>query len=387
MRLLVFLPSRYRGGAEEYALSIAKGAKAAHWDVHMSLTNNEECKSILKDIKFIGAKHHFIKGLEGKTTKWKLCLQFISALITIFTVKPNVIQIVLSSINNKGVGVLYACSLVNMPSVVCYRLVPDKTTVNPRITRLYSKILTKKQNYHFIAVSDNNRKILINTLNIKPTKIGVIKNGIDVKKFIYSNQEINNARYEIRKELNLKSDAYLIITVGEISYRKGYDLFVPVISNLYDNYLNICWVWVGAGTEWVDFNKLLVKYGAQEFVKLVGQREDIPDLLNAADLFIFPTRAEGQPRALLEAMAAKLPIVASDASGIPEIITNKVNGLLFKNNDSIDLKNKTKFAIDNPEVVKNFAKCAFENVQYYTEKNMIEDTLSLLHNLSKKRKL
>lgn len=105
---------------------------------------------------------------------------------------------------------------------------------------------------------------------------------------------------------------------------------------------------------------------------------DIPKLLKAADLFVFPTHFEGLPFSPIEAMAHDLPVVASNASSIPEIIENKVHGLLFRKGDSCDLLETLRFALRNPTMMQEMAENAKLRVKDFSEEKMVTKTLELI---------
>ena len=109
-----------------------------------------------------------------------------------------------------------------------------------------------------------------------------------------------------------------------------------------------------------------------------GYRSDVPRLLRAADLFVFPTHFEGFGLAIVEAMAHDLPIVSSDAKSIPEIIENNVNGLLFPSQNSKSLLKTIRYALKHPDEMRVMAKEAKSNVERFSEEKMIEETLKLL---------
>jgi glycosyltransferase involved in cell wall biosynthesis len=83
-------------------------------------------------------------------------------------------------------------------------------------------------------------------------------------------------------------------------------------------------------------------------VHLLGFREDVPRLLSAFDVYALPSFSEGQSLALMEAMAARLPIVASRVGGNPELVREGESGLLFTAGDAEDLAGKLKLLLDSP---------------------------------------
>jgi glycosyltransferase involved in cell wall biosynthesis len=110
----------------------------------------------------------------------------------------------------------------------------------------------------------------------------------------------------------------------------------------------------------------------------------VPLLLKSADLFVFPTHFEGgQSFAIAEAMAYGLPIVTSNASGIPEVIRDRTDGLLFRSGDSCDLLETLRWALRHPEKMREMAESAKQRAQDFTEEKMISKYLEVWKRLSR----
>ena len=114
-------------------------------------------------------------------------------------------------------------------------------------------------------------------------------------------------------------NATLLISVGELSVRKNHKVVVEALQSLPDDYW---YVIVGKG----DLKDELEKMDHTGRLKLLGFRTDIKELLWCSDLFVFPSLQEGLPVALMEAMAAGLPVVASDIRGNRDLTENLVGG-------------------------------------------------------------
>ena len=120
----------------------------------------------------------------------------------------------------------------------------------------------------------------------------------------------------------------------------------------------------------------------------LGYRSDVPKLLKAADLFVFPTYYEGQPFALLEAMAYNVPIVTTSTDGIPELIQHKMHGLLTKKGDSTDMLESIRWAMRNDDKMTQMAQMASIKVKEFSKENMLRQTLELMNEMvNKKEKL
>ena len=131
-------------------------------------------------------------------------------------------------------------------------------------------------------------------------------------------------RQSVRAALQIPPDAVVCFTAARLANIKGYDLQIAAIQQLQTEPVwdQLYFLWAGSGYKDEDIGPLLKQQveqlGISERVKFLGERRDIPDLLAASDIYILPSRAEGMPLAIMEAMAKGLPVIASAVSGIPE---------------------------------------------------------------------
>jgi len=129
-----------------------------------------------------------------------------------------------------------------------------------------------------------------------------------------------------------------LLSVGRLVYQKGFDLAARALANLTD--LDWEWIVVGDGSFRQEFEKICLELGIARRVKLVGWRSK-PDLIehyNQANLFVFPSRHEGMPNAILEAMSSGLPVLASHIAGNEELVLTGETGLLFPSESVADLQ-------------------------------------------------
>ena len=206
---------------------------------------------------------------------------------------------------------------------------------------------TKKERFicrianQITCVSVSLKKIVCENLRVKPSKVIIIPNGVDFERF----SNIKNSA-TIKKDLKIDTDSIVIGSVGRLHHQKNYELLIRSFANLKELY-NISMVLVGDGPERKRLHNLASELGVSNRIKFVGERDDIPFLLNLMDIFVLPSFLEGMSNTILEAMCAGCPVVASDVGGNPYIIANEKLGFLFKNNSQIDLSEKMKKLIDD----------------------------------------
>ena len=112
-----------------------------------------------------------------------------------------------------------------------------------------------------------------------------------------------------------------------------------------------------------EVRKLAESLGLAGEVHFLGQRRDVPDLLNAMDIFVLPSYSEGLSLALLEAMAAGLPVIATAVGGLPEVVTDGDNGLLIPPRDAAALAGALERLLADPALAQRLGANAREHVR------------------------
>lgn len=152
--------------------------------------------------------------------------------------------------------------------------------------------------------------------------------GVDVKKF----SDVCIDRNKRRKELGVSPEDFLLISVGELSVRKNQIVVLKALAEIKRKNPEISaqfkYILVGQGKLEEEYKKFIQSHSLEKTVTLLGFRTDIPELLKASDLFVFPSLQEGLPMALMEAMASGLPIVCSRIRGNVDLIEDGENGYL-----------------------------------------------------------
>jgi glycosyltransferase involved in cell wall biosynthesis len=165
-----------------------------------------------------------------------------------------------------------------------------------------------------VAVSEATARDLRSTLRLPDHEVKVVLNGIPFR---------DGNRPTLRKELGLAANDLLIVAVGNLYPVKGHAVLLRALGELQRSGAATDAPWrlaiAGRGEEEERLRALAVEHGIADRVTLLGFRKDVPDILAAADVFVMPSLSEGLPLALVEAMAAGLPVVVSDVGGVPEV--------------------------------------------------------------------
>lgn len=400
MKLLVIFPSTQRGGAEEYSLKIASAAFDETWEVHTAFPETDGTASLIKDFTEKEITYHPLEIAEVAIPSWEEILEknqgilsrltsiivprlqfysrkiphFCRTLLLLLKIKPDAVMINLPW-PDYGMGSVLACGLLKIPTLVVFQLIPAPISLSNIKQKLYTWARKRKQQW--LGVSLNNCQFICESFKIPVEELHCIYNG--AKQLTYNKPEnITEFRTQVRQELGLSATSKIALTVARLSYQKGHDYLIPTIPHLSQEFPELKFVWVGDGEKREFLVNLVKEYGVSDKVLFLGHRSDVPRLLQAADLFVFPTHYEGQPFAILEAMCYSLPVIASATNGIPEVMENHVHGLLTRTGDSCDLLEAIRWALRNPDAMEAMAKKAQGRVQDFSEEKMIQETLNIL---------
>lgn len=146
-------------------------------------------------------------------------------------------------------------------------------------------------------------------------------------------------KMELRRELRLDEGTRVLLSVGRLSREKGHAELIQAMPKIVDlaGISPLRLVLVGEGPERPRIEELCRKLRVADFVTLTGQQDRVDRYYGIADVFLLPSHSEGCPNVLLEAMAAGVPVVATEVGGIPELVTNGRDAILVNKQDPAGL--------------------------------------------------
>ncbi len=176
------------------------------------------------------------------------------------------------------------------------------------------------------------------------------------------------------------TEEIVIGTVGNLKPQKNPIIWAKVAKKVTSRYPNVIFIYIGDGPLRNEVSKIVSN---NDRVKLFGWRDDIPELLSKMDIFFLPSRWEGLPRTVLEAMASGLPVVASCVDGTSEVVKESLTGYLVSPDDTERYANKLSVLVEDKNLSERMGKRGRERVEkYFSYDNMIRTTLDLYRKLS-----
>jgi len=236
--------------------------------------------------------------------------------------KPNLIH------SHGYKGNFYALSVTKgkMPWVVTNHLW-KRTTLNLKLYAYLDSFLIKYAN-RIIAVSDEIASEMLKR-GISPKKITVIDNGIDLQRF--SGQRSKDS---LRRSFGFNEMSKVVGTVASLTEEKGHFYLLEAAKDIVSSFPEVRFLIVGDGRERCRLEEKVAKLNLAGKVIFVGSRKDVPEILSILDIFVLPSLKEGLPMALLEAMASRVPVVATRVGAVPKVVVHKETGLLVEPGNS-----------------------------------------------------
>lgn len=261
-----------------------------------------------------------------------------------------------------GVKFIHVESLVNCTyASIRY----NDPRVNSRVLKLYEKMDKVSQKFgvdHFIAITKEVQNHYQEHFNISNNRISVIYRG---RKPNLAISKLDTFHTELRKELSLPKDSPIFINVGRQEFQKAHiDILKAIkIADKELSAANAHFLFCGRrGNASPEIDNFIANNNLKTKIQFLGHRNDIYKLLAISDVFVFPSLYEGLGGALIEAQAARLPIICSDIPVFHEVVEPTKNALLFEvqNADKLNLqliklaKNATLREEMGAESLKNF---------------------------------
>lgn len=295
------------------------GAEAIHWSLltHLAGRCFEVTLCILEQYPFDGVARNrrelpadarvlSVRSPIALWTAWRLVFKLSPDIVLASGVSANLVARLFRSLNRVG------------------RVVSLQHGIRIRGHALAQVLLRASRRWvdQYVAVSGASARFLAELEGIEPNAIRIIYNGIDLAPF-------QNFRDQalVRDSLSVPRDVPLGICVANFRPEKGHEVLLGALLHLQQR--NVCchMLLVGGGDGLPRIASLAQGLGLSR-VQFLGPRNDVRDLLRATDFCVLPSLSEGLPCSLLEAMAARKPVIATHVGGIPEVITNGVNGVL-----------------------------------------------------------
>lgn len=185
---------------------------------------------------------------------------------------------------------------------------PTEKSIKSTLYKIFN-LQTRRIADYFFACGNKAGDIRFGKKIVSSNRYRVLNNAIDSQKYIFNPQK----RDSIRSSLGINQDEFVIGTVGRLTLAKNPYKTIEILSLLKANNEQFHFLWIGGGEMETELKDAIKKAGLDDYVDFLGIRNDIPEVLQALDVFIFPSLWEGLGIVAVEAEASGLPTICSDA--------------------------------------------------------------------------
>jgi glycosyltransferase involved in cell wall biosynthesis len=221
-------------------------------------------------------------------------------------------------------------------------VLPGRSAAKHRLQRLAYRFA------HRVVANSRAAARQLEREQVAPARIVVIPNGIDI---------------DLYRTAPTRTPRTVVTTVANLRPEKGHDVLLDAAIRVGRERPGTVFQLVGDGPIREALDRRLSEFDPSSAVRLLGHREDVPDVLRASDLFVLPSRSEAFPNGVVEAMAAGLPVVASNVGGIPELIEDGRNGILVPVGDADALATAIIGLLDDSARARAIATRARETIE------------------------
>ncbi len=226
-----------------------------------------------------------------------------------------------------------------------------------------------------VSISENIKTVLIKD-GVPEDKISLIRSGVDLSKF-----RNNISSKNLREELKINKNDFVIGTVASFAGHKDYPNFINaarIISNIKPQ---VKFVAVGEGKLRKKMEEIVQADKLNDKFFFAGHRTDLADFYNIFNLFVLSSKKEGLGTSVIDALAFGLPVVATSAGGIKEIIVNNVNGILVEPGNPEALAKAIIEIMDNEQKRKVLVETAMRMIDEFSIEKTIRKNIALYHEL------
>lgn len=353
------------GGAQRFLYELVTHFSPAKYEITVAAGGDGKLLEMLdkKNIKIFQIKNFSnVFGIKN-------ILAFFEIFNIIKKVKPDIVYLLSSEAGFSGSIAAFIYRFGRIRPRIIYRIGgwAFKEPRNVFIKKIY--LLAEKISAYFkdiiITNSEFDRRLAIKNNIAKPNKIIVIYNGLGLNeiKFLPKNEAVKFIESKILNTKHKIQSTTLIGTIANLYKNKGLDFLISAARVIKNKNQNWQFIIIGNGQERKNIEEALIKYKLEDTMYLTGMIPDAFLYLKAFDLFVLPSVKEGQPWVILEAMAADVPIVATNIAGIPEMIENGKSGLIVEPADSKALAAAIEKILTHPSLASEYAKNALNNIK------------------------
>ncbi len=357
------------GGAQRYVYDLATNINKIDYEVVVLCGEGEVLPKKLEDAHIRVIQ---VQSMQRDISIMKELKSFVELYKIFKQEKPDVIHLNSSKMGGSGA---FIGRLVGIKNIIFtahgFAFNEDRSHISKQIL-LFFHWITILLTHKTIMVSDKTMKD-IDYLPFMKQKLIKIYNGIDTGLDFYGKDE---ATRFLLKDKNISTvGKTILLSIGELHKNKGYDLFIPALKKVEKDFIYLI---IGEGEERNNIERLIENNDLKDKVFLLGRIENAYRYIKAADVFVLPSRTEAFPYVLLESGLAGACILASNVGGIPEVIEDDYNGILFEVSSESDILHKVNLLMEDGAMRETFGNRVRDKVmKQFSLERMVEGTVGV----------
>lgn len=371
-RLLYITDAEALGGAEGYLETLLTHADRSRYEVALALPPRSATQPLIERAHAMGVTVHALDVVHRDGVS---VAGVVRSAALLRRLQPEIVHFVLNGPRRCAETVLAAWAVGVPRRLATFQLV----TPLPSFRGLAAAVRTVNRSMQFrslhagLAVSHGNARLLVEQYGFPAARLHIVPNGVDLHFFADA-----NGAPAFRARLNVPPGAVLIGVVGRLSRQKGQAVLLAALPAIWARFPHVHVALIGAGEQEQELRALAAQIDDAGRIHVVGAlpRSAVPAALAALDLFVLPSLYEGLPFAVVEAMAAGLPIVATAVDGTAEAIRNGVTGLLVPPGDAVALASAITLLLDDAQLRAALAAACADAVRRFDQQAMLQATFA-----------
>ncbi|HEY9051908.1 MAG TPA: glycosyltransferase [Gammaproteobacteria bacterium] len=358
-----FIDSDDPGGAETLIIDLVKALTKRGYEPEVYLFGNswleEHCQKY--EIPF-----HIVPYESLYRSKYTL--PFFILLFTRY-LKNKHIHYIHTHLFDTVLPTSIAARILNIPHIATLH---DKYSIEDSPFRISVLKFAARLGTLLVPVSRDIKTLLVANEAIDDKSLQVIYNGVDVEKFdrLVKAIDIHN--------LDLTPDVFVFICVARLIDLKAHDVLIEAFERLVKQGYPVKLLLAGDGPLMGTYQKAINDRDLNDYIRLLGQRGDVAELLKSSDCFVLASMSEGLSCSIIEAMAASLPVIATNVGGNPELVNEEENGYLVQTRNVDALYEKLLIMVNNKEKAQVMGEASRKRViSDFTLEAMVEKYIRL----------
>jgi glycosyltransferase involved in cell wall biosynthesis len=324
LRPLVIVSSLAPGGAERVTVSFLRRLRSAGHDVPVCTVSSRQDGALAEELRQAGVARYDLAA--SRLADGRAVLRLIRL------IRGGRYDLLHAHGQDAAVLAALACAVCGVPLVVTRHVLDEPVGGWRQRARMRATVGALRRAHTLVAVSSATAVSLARTTGIPSERIRVIRNGIELERFGGRGAD---ARLRLRSSLGMQPGHLMVLVPAVLREGKGHDVLLDAVPRIREQLSNARLFLAGSGPlEPVLRERARAHGGAVAFL---GHRDDMPDLMDAADLVVLPSLSEALPTALMEAAAAGRAVVSTCVGGVNEVVEDGRTGVLVPPADAAAL--------------------------------------------------